>query len=88
MILTVLMRVWVFRMPQRTVRRMTIMKNRQKHQKRQIQWMDLTVVQMMEQDFRRKTVKTQVPQMKTMVRQQRRIQILLIRQTQKEQRML
>ena len=64
------------------------MKNRQKHQKRQIQWMDLTVVQMMEQDFRRKTVKTQVPQMKTMVRQQRRIQILLIRQTQKEQRML
>ena len=67
---------------------MTIMKNRQKHRKRQIQWMDLTVVQMMEQDFRRKTVKTQVPQMKTMVRQQRRIQILLIRQPQKEQRML
>ena len=39
------------------------MRNHQKHRKRQIQWMNLTV-KMMEQDFRRKTVKTQVPQMK------------------------
>ena len=88
MILTVLMRVWAFRRPQRTVHRMAAMRNHQKHRKRQIQWMNLTVVQMMEQDFRRKTVKTQVPQMKIMVRLPRRIQILPIRQPQKEQMML